>query len=74
MVSNDKYPHKVIPKFIHIAKKAKLTLERLGKIFMRDGMIEQKMEIFIEMLYNREAVLAWDFIEIRKVKREVASI
>lgn len=26
------------------------------------------------MLYNQEAVLAWDFIEIGKVKRDVAPL
>ena len=37
-----------------------------------DGLIEQEKEVLTKMLYNKEAVLAWDFTEIRKVKRKVA--
>lgn len=35
-------------------------------------MTEQEKEILTEMLYNREAILAYDFMEIKKVKWEVA--
>ena len=68
----DKYTHWLIPKFTPIAKGARLTPERLGKMIIGDGMTEQEKEVLIEMLYNREAVLAWDFIEIGMVKKEVA--
>ena len=34
-------------------------------------MTAQEKDVFTEMLYNREAVLAWDFSEMGKVKREV---
>lgn len=37
-----------------------------------DGMTSEEKEVLIEMLYNREAVLAWDFPEMGKVKKEVA--
>ncbi len=35
-------------------------------------MTAQEKEVFTKMLYNREAVLAWDFTEMGKVKRAVA--
>lgn len=35
-------------------------------------MIEQKREVYIEMLYNRKVILAWNFIKIEKVKREIS--
>ena len=68
----DKYTHWLIPKFTPIAKGARLTPEWLGKMIIGEGMTAQEKEVLTEMLYNREAVLAWDFTEMRKVKREVA--
>lgn len=35
-------------------------------------MTSEEKEVLTEMLYNREAVLAWDFSEMGKVKKEVA--
>ena len=68
----DKYTHWLIPKFTPIAKGARLIPERLAKMIIGDGMTIEEKNVLTEMLYNREAVLAWDFTEIRKVKREVA--
>lgn len=68
----DKYMHWLIPKFTLIGKGTRLTPERLDKMIIGDGITEQEKKIFTEMLYNREAVLAWDFTEIEKFKREVA--
>ena len=68
----DKYMHWLIPKFTLIAKKARLTPKRLAKMIIGDGMTSQKKDLFIEMLYNQEPVLVWDFTEIGKVKKEVA--
>lgn len=36
-----------------------------------DVMTFQKKEVLAEMLYNQEVMLAWDFTEIKKVKKEV---
>ena len=68
----DKYTHCLIPKFTLIAKRARLTPEQLDKKIIRDRITEQEEEVFTEILYNREAVLAWDFMKIEKVKKEVA--
>ncbi len=68
----DKYIYWQIPKFTPIVKRARLTLERLGKTIIGKGMTAQEKEVLTEMLYNREAILAWDFTEMGKVKREVA--
>ena len=59
----DKYTHWLIPKFTLIAKEARLTPERLAKMIIGDGMTSQGKDLLTEMLYNREAVLAWDFTE-----------
>lgn len=33
----------------------------------------QEKDLFTEILYNKEAILIWDFTKMRKVKKEVAS-
>lgn len=68
----DKNRHWLIPKFTFIVKRARLTLEQLVKIMMENSITKQKKEVFTEMLYNKKAILAWDFIEIGKVKRGIA--
>lgn len=68
----DKYTHWLIPKFTPIVKRARLTPERLAKMIVGDVMTAQEKEVLTKMLYNREAVLAWDFTEMGKVNREVA--
>ena len=37
-----------------------------------DEITLEEKEVFTKMLYNWEAVLAWDFLEIGKVKKKVA--
>lgn len=68
----DKYTHWLIPKFTLIAKRARFTIERLGKMIVGKDMIAQEKEVLTKMLYNRKVVLAWDFIEMKKFRREVA--
>ena len=68
----DKYTYWLIPKFTLIAKETRLTPKRLRKMIMREGMTAQENKIFIKMLYNRKAILAWDFTEMGKVRKKVA--
>ena len=68
----DKYTHWLISKFTSIVKGIRFTPEQLEKIIIGKGMTTQKKEVFIEMLYNREVVLAWNFTEMGKVRRNVA--
>lgn len=63
--------HWLISKFISIAKKVRFISKKLDKIIIEDDIIEQEKEIFTEILYNREAILVWDFIEMRKVKKKI---
>lgn len=70
--SNNKYPQWLTPKFTPTARGARLTPERLAKMIIGDGMSTEEKDVLTELLYNREAVLAWDFSEIGKVKKEVA--
>lgn len=68
----DKHTHWLIPKFTPIAKGARPTPERLAKMIVGDAMRSQEKEVLVKMLYSREAVLAWDFTEMGKIKNEVA--
>lgn len=54
----NKYIHCLIRKFTLIAKRARLTSERLNKMIIGDSIIAQKKDILIKKLYNREVVLA----------------
>ncbi len=47
--------------------------ERLDSLIIGEGLMKQEKELFIKILYNREKVLVWEFIEIRKVRLEVIS-
>ena len=53
-----KYTYWLIPRITLIAKEVGLIPERLGKMIIGEGMTAQEKEILIEMLYNKEAVLA----------------
>lgn len=64
--------YSLIPKFSSIPKGARLSLERLRKIIIQDNKTIQEKEVFTKMLYNREVVLAGNFMKIKKVKKEVA--
>lgn len=67
----DKCTHWLIFKFTLIVKRARFTPKQMSKMIIRDGMTEQEKEIFTEMLYNRKAILTWNFIKMRKVKRKI---
>ena len=58
-----KYAGWIIPKFLSIKKGSRLTSERLKKLKLGDGLSDEKKDVFYKMLYNREAVVAFDFKE-----------
>lgn len=70
--SIDKYTHWLISNFTSIAKGAKFTFELLAKMTIGENIIAQEKKDLTKILYNKEAVLVWDFTEIGKVKKEVA--
>ena len=69
---NRPYKEWLIPKFSDIPRGSRLTPERLGKMIVGDELTIQERDMLTEMLYNREASLAWEFSEIGKVRPEVA--
>ena len=58
-----KYAGWIIPKFSSIKKGSRLTSERLKKLKLEDSLSDKEQDVFYEMLYNREAAVAFDFKE-----------
>jgi RNase H-like domain found in reverse transcriptase/Integrase zinc binding domain/Reverse transcriptase (RNA-dependent DNA polymerase) len=67
-----KYDQWITPKFSAIARGARLTPERADRMIVGEDLTDKERDVMLEMLYNREAALAWDFSEIGKVKEDVA--
>ena len=63
----------LILKFTLIIKDARLSLKWLIKIIIGDDIIFQKKVLLTEMLYNCEAILTWDFAEMGKIKKKMAT-
>ena len=63
----EKYPGWLIPKFSSIARGARMTPERLQKINVGECLTVEERDHLTELLYNREAALAWDFSEMGMV-------
>lgn len=66
------YSHWLIPKFSNLARGARMTPERLSKMIVGEELTIKEKELVTEMLYNREAALAWDFSHIGRVNPDVA--
>jgi len=67
---NIKYPW-LIPKFSNIPRGTRLTAERIAGLKIGMGITNQEREVLIEVLYNREAGIAFDFMEKGVFKPEV---
>ena len=66
------YSDWLTPKFSDIPKGSRLIEELIKELIIGDSLWPKEKELFIEMLYNREKALAFDFSEIGKVKPDVA--
>jgi hypothetical protein len=66
------YSKWLILKFSDIERGSRLTEERISKLVIGSGLTKEEKALFIEMLYNREKVLAFDFSHCGRVRREVA--
>jgi len=66
------YSKWLIPKFSSIERGSRLTEERASQLIIRKELTKEEKALFIEMLYCREKVLAFDFSHCGKVRPEVA--
>ena len=67
----DMYLDWLIPKFLNIQKGSRLTVEHATKLIVRKKLTPQERAVFLEMLYNREKALAFNFLHCGKVCPEV---
>jgi hypothetical protein len=66
-----KYDYLLIPKFSIINRKTRLTFKRFARIRIGKELLKIKKDFLTEMLYNRKAALAWDFIYYKRVRPEI---
>ncbi|RDW88499.1 hypothetical protein BP6252_00531 [Coleophoma cylindrospora] len=66
------YDHWITPKFSGIARGSRLTLERIENLIIRTSITLQEREVLMELLYAREAYIAFNFEEIGLLRPEVA--
>jgi hypothetical protein len=62
----------LIKKFSSIPRGSRLTAERIKALVTGTELRPRERELFLEMMFNREAALSWDFSEIGRVRPEVA--
>jgi hypothetical protein len=66
------YSEWITLKFLDIRKGTRLMDKRIKDLIVRDNLWPKEKEVFLEMLYNREKAIAFDFSHIGKVRLNVA--
>jgi beta-N-acetylglucosaminidase len=61
-------------KFSELTKEARLKFERIQKIQIKDELLKREKELLLEMLFNREIALFWNFIEKDSVRSKITSL
>jgi ribonuclease HI len=71
---DSKYREWITPKFSDIEKGARIKGERLQGLIdqVKDTLTPEELDVFLEIMYNREAALAWEFSECGKLDPLVA--
>ena len=61
----------LVPRFSSIKRGTRLTPERLEKMQIGELLWPREREMLVEILYRREAALAWSFDDVGKIEEEV---
>ncbi len=69
----DQFVEFFISKFSELTKETRLKSERIQRMQIEDELLKRKKELLLEMLFNREAALFWDFIEKDSIRLEISS-
>ncbi len=69
----DQFAEFLISKFSELTKEARLKSERIQRMQIENELLKREKELLLEMLFNREIVLFWDFIEKDSVRSKVTS-
>ena len=67
-----KFDHWLTPKFSDMPRGERLTNERAAKLVVGEELWPKERELFLEMLYNREKALAFDFSHCGRIHEDVA--
>lgn len=71
LVDRSYYNGNLIPKFSKIKKGSRLTEERVSELKIGGDLTKREKELLLEVLFNREEAIAFDFNEKGIIKREV---
>jgi hypothetical protein len=69
---SSKWDKWIIPRFAETPEGTRLTPERIEKLHIGKILRPAELELLIQVLKNREMVLAWTFKEIGRIRPEVA--
>ncbi len=69
----DQFAEFLISKFSELTKKARLKFERIQRMQIENELLKRKKELLLEMLFNREVALFWNFIEKDSIRSEISS-
>ena len=67
-----KYDKWLAPKFLDIEKGSRLTEERIAKLIIGKDLTAEEKELFLEMLFNKEKAIVFNYLYYKKVRLEVA--
>jgi hypothetical protein len=62
-----------ISKFFELTKEARWKFERIQRMQIKNELLKRKKEFLLEMLFNREIALFWNFIEKDSIRFEISS-
>jgi hypothetical protein len=73
MVFGSEWDDLVVPRFTEMAQGSRLTEPRLTALLktVEGSLSDQEKGMLIQVLFNREAALAWDFSECGRIRHEV---
>ncbi len=69
----DQFVEFFISKFSELAKETRLKSERIQRMQIENELLKRKKKLLLEMLFNRETALFWDFIEKDSIRSKVSS-
>jgi beta-N-acetylglucosaminidase len=64
----------LIFKFFELTKETRLNFERIQKMQIKNELLKREKELFLEMLFNREIALFWNFIEKDSIRSKITSL
>ncbi len=69
----DQFAEFLISKFSELTKEARLKSERIQRMQIKNELLKREREFLLEMLFNREVVFFWDFIEKDSIRSKITS-